>query len=84
MLFMAAEHVSENEFHAMCQKLVGVLRKWRETKGSAWMPFWKLSRRLPWTQRDHEEVREALLNQRIIEYDEKRTRGPTQKLYRLP
>ncbi len=83
MLFMTDEHVSENRFHAMCQKLVGVLRKWKAKKGGAWMPFWKLNRQVPWSMHDHEEVREALLNQRIIEYEEKRTGGTPQRRYRL-
>ena len=83
MLFMTDEHVSENQFHAMCQKLVGVLRKWKAKKGGAWMPFWKLNRQVPWSMRDHEEVREALVNQRIVEYEERKTGGRTQKVYRL-
>jgi len=38
MLFMAAEHVSENEFDARCKKLVSTLRSWQEKHGDAWMP----------------------------------------------
>jgi hypothetical protein len=83
MLFMAAENVSENEFDARCKKLVATLRKWREKHGDAWMPFWQISRKHPWSERDHEEVRTALLNQRLIEYQERRTGGTPQRLYRL-
>jgi hypothetical protein len=83
MLFMAAEHVSENEFDARCKKLVGTLRTWGEKHGDAWMPFWQISRKHPWSERDHEEVRTALLNQRLIEYQERRTGGTPQRLYRL-
>jgi len=32
------------------------------------MPFWMINRRLPWTGREHEEVRDTLLQQRLIEY----------------
>jgi hypothetical protein len=84
MLFMASTHVSENEFHGMCQKVVQVLRKWKEKNGNAWMPFWKLNRKLPWSLREHEELRNSLINQRIIEYEEKKTGGTPKRLYRLP
>jgi hypothetical protein len=31
------------------------------------MPFWRINRRLPWSNREHEEVRDTLLHQRLIE-----------------
>jgi hypothetical protein len=83
MLFMAAEHVAENEFDARCKKLVATLRKWREKHGDAWMPFWQINRKHPWSEHEHEEVRTTLLNQRLIEYAETRTGGRPSKLYRL-
>jgi hypothetical protein len=83
MLFKAAEHVSETEFHAKCKKLVAVLRQWRDRKGDEWMPFWQLNRKLPWSDREHEEIRTTLLNQRAIEYSERRTGGTPQRLYRV-
>jgi hypothetical protein len=83
MLFMAAEYVSENDFDARCKKLVATLRKWREEHGDAWMPFWQINRRHPWSERDHLEVRGTLLNQQLIEYQERQTGGAPQRLYRL-
>lgn len=83
MLFMAGEHVSENDFDARCKRLVATLRKWHEKRGDAWMPFWQINRRHPWSEREHEEVRITLLNQRLIEFSEQRTGGPPQRLYRL-
>lgn len=83
MLFMTGAYVAENEFDARCKKLVATLRKWHEKHGDAWMPFWQLNRKHPWSERDHEEVRVALLNQRLIEYQEKKTGGTPQRLYRL-
>jgi hypothetical protein len=83
MLFMANEHVCENEFEAKCKKLVGTLRKWRDQHGDAWMPFWQISRKHPWSEREHEEVRTTLLNQQLIEYQELRTGGRPSKMYRL-
>jgi hypothetical protein len=47
------------------------------------MPYWQISRRHPWSEREHEEVRTTLLNQRMIEFMEQRTGGPPQRLYRL-
>jgi hypothetical protein len=83
MLFMSAEYVSENEFDARCKKLVATLRKWQERHGDDWMPFWQINRRHPWSEREHEEVRTTLLNQRLIEYQERKTGGTPQRLYRL-
>jgi hypothetical protein len=83
MLFMAAEYVSENEFDARCKKLVVKLRTWQDKHGDAWMPFWQINRKHPWSEREHEEVRTTLLNQRLIEYAETKTAGRPSKLYRL-
>ena len=63
--------------------MVATLRKWREKHGDEHMPFWRLNRRHPWSEREHEEVRTALLNQRLIEYDVRKTGGTPQRLYRL-
>jgi hypothetical protein len=83
MLFMAGANVSENEFDARCKKVVTTLRGWREQHGDAWMPFWQISRKHPWTERDHEDIRTALQNQRLIEYAEQRTAGRPSRRYRL-
>ena len=83
MLFMTGANVSENEFDARCKKVVATLRSWRERHGDAWMPFWQLSRKHPWSAREHEEVRTALLNQQLIEYVETATAGRPSRQYRL-
>jgi hypothetical protein len=83
MLFMTAEYVAENEFDARCKKLVATLRKWREKHGDAWMPFWQINRKHPWSEREHDELRTTLLNQRLVEYQERKTGGTPQRLYRL-
>ena len=83
MLFMAGDHVSENDFDARCKAVIGTLRRWHHKHGDAWMPFWKLNRRHPWSEREHDEVRTALLNQRLTEYEERKTGGTPQRLYRL-
>jgi hypothetical protein len=68
MLFMARQHASESDFDAKRKRLLEVLAKWREAEGDRWMPFWMINRKLPWTGREHEEVRDTLLHQRLIEY----------------
>ncbi len=83
MLFMASGHVSETSFDAKCKELIATLRKWREKHGEDWMPYWKITRKHPWTERDHEEVRTALLDQVLIEYQEVATGGRPTRRYRL-
>ncbi|OHB50491.1 MAG: hypothetical protein A2Y10_18000 [Planctomycetes bacterium GWF2_41_51] len=83
MLYMASQYVCESDFHSSCQKLLRVLRQWHKSKGNEWMPFWQLNRKLPWSQREHEEVRQTLVNQRKIEYAEEATGGTPKRLYRL-
>lgn len=69
MLYMAALHVSEGEFDAKCKRMLEVLGLWRTRLGDAWMPYWELSRRLKWSDRDIDEVRDALLGQERIDYE---------------
>ena len=83
MLFKAAEHVAESDFESRCKRLVAVLREWRRKGGDAWMPFWRINRRLPWSERDHEEIRQTLLNQRVIDFETQSTGGTPKRLYRL-
>jgi hypothetical protein len=83
MLFMAGCHASESEFDAKRKRLLEVLAQWREQHGDEWMPFWRINRRLPWTNREHEEVRATLLEQRLIEASVVQTRGRPGAVYRL-
>jgi hypothetical protein len=84
MLYMAGLHVHESEFDSKRKRLLDVLAKWRDEHGDAWMPFWRVSRKLPWPGRDHEEVRHALLQQQLLESDVINTRGRPGLVYRLP
>ena len=83
MLFMASQYVSESDFHAKCQQLLRVLRQWKSKKGDKWMPYYRVSQKLPWPDRDHIDVRTALINQRRVEYVEQSTGGPSRRLYRI-
>ena len=84
MLFKASQHVSAGDFESQCKAMIRVLREWA-AKHSAdpWMPFWQLSRRLAWSPREHDEVRQALVDQRRIQFAERATGGTPQRLYRL-
>ena len=83
MLYMAARYVSDGDFEARCMELLGLLGDWRAKHGEAWMPFWQVSRRFKWSPRLHEEVREALLNSKEIEYREVLNGGRPARQYRL-
>jgi hypothetical protein len=84
MLYMARNHASESEFDAKRKRLLDVLEHWRRHHGDEWMPLWKVNRKLPWSSREHEELRETLLAQRLIEYRVTTTRGRPGAVYRLP
>jgi hypothetical protein len=84
MLYMARQYASESEFDARRKRLLEVLDHWRRQHGDEWMPFWKVNRKLPWSNREHEEVRDTLLHQRLIEARTTPTRGRPGLFYRLP
>ena len=85
MLFMAGRYASESDFDAKRKRLLDVLNEWREQHGDDWMPFWRINRKLPWSSREHEEVRATLLEQRLIEAQTSATgrRGRPGLCYRL-
>jgi hypothetical protein len=67
MLNMVGRYVCENEFDARRKRLLEILDLWRQQHGEDWMPFWRISRALPWSRREHEEIRNTLIEQRLIE-----------------
>lgn len=83
MLFRSGQHVSGDDFEARCKSVLVVLSDWKEKHGDDWMPYWKLSRKLTWETREHDAVRQVLVDQRRIEYHEQITGGPPRKLYRV-
>ncbi len=84
MLSTLAKYASESEFDAKRKRLLEILSRWRTTEGDRWMPFWMINRKLPWSIREHEEVRDTLLQQRLIEHSVLSTRGRPAVVYRLP
>lgn len=71
MLYLAGQHIFENEFDRKCKLFLQFLAAWEKQKGkSAWMPHWELGRRLKgWTEKDFEMVRESLLARWQIEFE---------------
>ena len=84
MIYMAKQYACESEFDGKRKRLLDLLDQWRRQHGDEWMPMWRINRRLPWTGREHEEVRDTLLQQRLIEYRVTATRGRPGAVYRLP
>jgi len=68
MLYMAKHFATESEFDGKRKRLLEVLEQWQRQHGDEWMPFWRVNRKLPWSNREHEEVRDTLLQQRLIDY----------------
>ena len=83
MLFMASLHVSESDFEAKCKRVLEVLHQWHEHNDTEWMTYRDLSRKLRWSRREHDEIRTALLDQELIEYDIQKTGGRSRPVYRL-
>jgi hypothetical protein len=71
MLYLAGQHVFENEFDKKCQRMMQYLTVWKRQKGNqAWMPHWELARRLKgWSEKDFELVRDSLLARMQIEFE---------------
>lgn len=82
-LFMAGRHVFDSEFDALCKRMVTILEGQRARHGGAWMEAWKIARRMKLSVRGLDEVRDALIAQRRVEYLETQTGGTPQRLYRL-
>jgi len=83
MLFDSHTNVSENEFDNKQNKLIAVLRKWKQQHGDEGMPHWQLARRLRgWTPREHEDVRRSLIDKGLISRENVTTSGRPAELYR--
>jgi hypothetical protein len=82
MLYMADLYVADSEFEADCKRFVDILTKWRSLQGDVFMPHWELSRRLRWSEKKIEEVRESLAAQELIEVQMPQ-RGPMRAQYRM-
>lgn len=84
MLYMATLHVSESEFDHRCKRLLEVLLEWAAQHDDPWMPYREITRRLRWSRREHDEVRQALIDQERIEVETRQTGGRPRFVYRAP
>jgi hypothetical protein len=83
MLFMARTHVFDSDFDALCKRMTAILQGWAVRHGDAWMEAWKVARRMKLSVRALDEVRDALVAQRRVQYQESATGGTPQRMYRL-
>jgi hypothetical protein len=83
MLFMANAYSNDNDFSLRCQKVIALLTGWGEQHGDAWMPYRDISRKLRWSRREHEDVRNALIDQERIETGSLVSGGRPKIVYRL-
>lgn len=83
MLYMLNKHFVRSNYDARLKALVALLERWKASHGDQWCPFWRISRTLPWSVRDHDEVRAILQEQRLIEFKTGGNIGRPGKLYRL-
>jgi hypothetical protein len=83
MLFMAAEHCVDSDFHSKCNQVLKKLKRWKERNGDKWMQFYQIAKVMNWTMDDHEKVRKALQASEQIEVS--MSEGQTRRgyLYRL-
>ncbi len=82
MLYMADLYVADSEFQADCKRVIEILTRWADRKPGEFMAHWDLSRRLGWSEKKIEEVRESLVAQDLIEIQMPQ-RGPMRPQYRL-
>jgi len=83
MLFMAGNHVSETEFEQRCKRVMEHLQSWSEKHGEQWVTYRDLSRKFRWSRREHEEIRNSLLDQEHVEVQMVTTAGRPRLCYRL-
>lgn len=84
MLHMAAIHVSDSEFEQHCKRVVAYMRDLQQRKRDAiWIDYRDITRRFRCSRRDHEEIRNALLDQELIEVKTISSVGRPRLVYRL-
>lgn len=82
MLYMAALHVSDSDFDGRCKRLLEALMAWQSAHDDPWMPYREISRLFRWSRREHDEVRQALVDQERIAVDTRTTGGRPRVVYR--
>lgn len=82
-IYMLGQHYYESEFEMKCQAVVTTLTAWSKKHGNEWIPYHLITRKHRWPPREHEAIREALVDQRLIEVDTVKTSGRPGFIYRL-
>jgi len=83
MLYKASLHVSDSEFEQKCSRVIAFMREHPSHSTGAWIPYRDITRRFRWSRRDHEDVRNALLDQELIESTKTPSGGRSRIVYRL-
>ena len=81
-LYMLGEQFHESEFEQRCQAVMSTLNAWRREHGDDWMPYRDVARKHRWSRRDHDAVRETLVDQELIDTDIIKTVGRPRLVYR--
>lgn len=68
-IFMLGQRFHESEFEQKCQLVLETLTAWQREYGDEWMPFRDIARKHRWPRREHDAIREALIDQERIETD---------------
>ncbi|MCA9091241.1 MAG: bifunctional DNA primase/polymerase [Planctomycetaceae bacterium] len=82
-IYMLGQHFHESEFEQKCQAVLATLAVWHKQNGDEWMPYHLITRKHRWPPREHEAIREALVDQRLIEVNVVKTSGRPGFVYRL-
>ncbi len=82
-IYMLGQLFHESEFEMKCQAVVITLTTWSKQHGYEWMPYHLITRKHRWPPRDHDAIREALVDQRLIEVNMVKSSGRPGFVYRL-
>ncbi len=82
-IYMLGQLFHESEFEMKCQAVMATLTAWSKQNGHEWMPYHLITRKHRWPPREHEAIREALVDQRLIEVNMVKSSGRPGFVYRL-
>ncbi|WP_417849396.1 bifunctional DNA primase/polymerase [Thalassoglobus sp.] len=82
-IFVLGKRFHESDFEQKCKQVLETLTDWYQQHGCDWMPFRDISRKHRWPRREHDAVRETLVDQELIETDTLKTAGRPRLVYRL-
>lgn len=84
MLHMAAMHSSESDFEQKCKRVIAYMRETNVSQtGGGWVDYRDITRKFRWSRRDHDDLRNSLIDQELIEVVTVATGGRPRMVYRL-